>query len=120
MGKSGKVIAKWDTRATKIYIKMFVEEVNVGNRPHHFLNAKGYANIVRKFKERTGRTYTRDQMKNRWDSLKRMYIQLKTLNQRETGIGRDPHTRSISAPDEYMQLKTLNQNEVSRLFYFVV
>uniref|UniRef100_A0A804PH74 Myb/SANT-like domain-containing protein n=1 Tax=Zea mays TaxID=4577 RepID=A0A804PH74_MAIZE len=42
-----------------------------------------------------------DQMKNRWDSLKRMFTQWKTLNERATGLGRDPHTGSISAPDEW-------------------
>jgi hypothetical protein len=34
-------------------------------------------------------------MKNRWDSLKRMFTQWKTLNERATGLGRDPHTGSI-------------------------
>jgi hypothetical protein len=73
MDKSGKVIAKWDTRTTKIYIEICVEEVNARNRSQHFLNAEGYANLIRKFKERTGRMYTRDKMKNRWDTLKNVH-----------------------------------------------
>jgi hypothetical protein len=39
------------------------------------LNAEGYAKFIRKFNEQTGRTYTRDQMKNKRDTLKRMYTQ---------------------------------------------
>jgi hypothetical protein len=52
-------------------------------------------------------------MKNRWDSLKRMYTQWKTLNERATGLGRDPHTGSISAPDEWWA----KQNEVDFIFF---
>jgi hypothetical protein len=53
MDKSGKVITKWDTRGAKIYTEICVKDVNVRNRPHHFLNAEGYANLIREFKERT-------------------------------------------------------------------
>jgi hypothetical protein len=41
MEKSGKAIAKWDTRASKIYIEICVEEANARNRSQHFLNTKG-------------------------------------------------------------------------------
>jgi hypothetical protein len=42
-----------------------------------------------------------------------MYTQWKTLNERATGLGRDPHIGSISAPDEWWA----KQNEVSRLYF---
>jgi hypothetical protein len=38
---------------------------------------------------------------------------VETLNERATGLGRDPHTGSISAPDEWWA----KQNEVSRLSF---
>jgi Cys-tRNA synthase (O-phospho-L-seryl-tRNA:Cys-tRNA synthase) len=60
MEKCGKLIAKWDTRVAKIYNEICVEEVNASNMPQHYLNAEGYANMIRMFKERTGRTYTRE------------------------------------------------------------
>jgi Cys-tRNA synthase (O-phospho-L-seryl-tRNA:Cys-tRNA synthase) len=75
MDNSRKVIAKWGTRVAKIYTEICVEEVNARNRPQHILNAEGYAKFIRKFNEQTGRTYTRDQMKNKRDTLKRMYTQ---------------------------------------------
>jgi hypothetical protein len=40
-------------------------------------------------------------MKNRWDTLKRMYTQWKTLNERVKCLGRDPHIGSISAMDDW-------------------
>jgi hypothetical protein len=54
-------------------------------------------------------------MKNRWDTLNRMYTQWKTLNERATSLGRDPHTGCISVPDEWWA----KQNEVSSLVCFI-
>jgi hypothetical protein len=75
------------TRATKIYTEICVEEVNAHNGPQQFLNAEGYANLIRKFKKNNWTHIHKDQMKNRWGTLKRMYTRWTTLNERATGLG---------------------------------
>ncbi|PVH39027.1 hypothetical protein PAHAL_5G422700 [Panicum hallii] len=71
MDKSTKVQTKWDPFAIKMFNEICTEKVLAHNRPQWCLNSLGYANLIRKFQERTSRSYTQEQMKNTWNSLKK-------------------------------------------------
>lgn len=105
MPKNRKPNAQWDLSAARIFNEICVEQVLANNRPQGCLNNKGYANLVAKFNERTGRNYTRVQMKNRWDALKSDFTTWKTLLLSASGLGRDPRTGSIAASDEWWEEK---------------
>jgi hypothetical protein len=117
MPKTRKPNAQWDANAAKIFNEICVEQVLANNRPQGYLNNKGYANLISQFNERTGRNYTRVQMKNRWDALKADFTTWKTLLLSASGLGRDPKTGTIAASDDWWEEKI----DVSNLvFDFVV
>ena len=105
MDKAKPVKATWDPKAHAVFLDVCIEEVQARNRQpgQSFLNAIGYANLVRKFNERTSRNYERKQFKNRWEALKKDYNIWKSLNQHASGLGRDPITNSIAASDDWWE-----------------
>jgi len=91
----------WNAENTRIVCKLFAEQVEKGNRPSTYLNALGYAEVEKGFKDRTGLEISKGQLKNKWDKLKEDFRAWKKLQMRETGTGWDPVKRTFDMDDEW-------------------
>ena len=65
------------------------------------MNALGYAEVEKGFKDRTGIVATKSQIKNKWDKLKEDFKAWKKLMLRQTGTGWDPIKKTIAMDDEW-------------------
>ena len=83
---SKKQKATWDDYCVLTFIEIYLEDAANGNKSSTTLNKVGYVNLERKFMERTSHAYSRTQLKNQWDSLKKDWQNWKLLGQ-QTGLG---------------------------------
>ncbi|XP_019239273.1 PREDICTED: uncharacterized protein At2g29880-like [Nicotiana attenuata] len=97
--------AKWDEYAHIKFIELCEQEVRKGNRPNTYLSKDGWKNMVNEFNKKTGREYTRKQMKNHWDHMKAEWTLFKQLMRGETGLGWDPTRKTIIADDDWWEQK---------------
>ncbi|XP_028801891.1 uncharacterized protein LOC114757062 [Neltuma alba] len=96
--------ASWDIRTTKVFIDLCIEEVGKGGRKGTSLTKPAWTSLVDSFTAKTGRVYTRIQLKNKYDTLRKEW-QLWDRLLRETGLGWDAERNTVSAPDEWWEKK---------------
>lgn len=77
----------WDAHHITVFCDICKEEVEKGNRPKGCLNRRGYKHVEVKFFDRVGKRCTQIKFKNKWDMLKRQYIQFMVLKNHATGLG---------------------------------
>ncbi|WJX14817.1 hypothetical protein P8452_05026 [Trifolium repens] len=69
-----KIVAKWaEEHKTEILLKICIEEIEAGNRPTTHFTKEGWNNITDKFQKNSRFAYDRNQLKNRWDTLRREF-----------------------------------------------
>ncbi|KAI9081834.1 hypothetical protein K1719_036096 [Acacia pycnantha] len=96
---------RWNDSNTETFLKVCVEEIEAGNRPHTHFNKDGWANLVDKFNNITGKNYDKKQLKNRWDALKYEFSMWARLVENETGLGWDSVKNTIMARPEWWEAK---------------
>nr|XP_011468621.1 PREDICTED: F-box protein At5g07610-like [Fragaria vesca subsp. vesca] len=108
---TGKTKATWPDDIVAIFCDIARKEVAKGNRPGTHFDKKGWENVVKAFNDSTGRDYTKDQLKNKWDSLKNDWKLWSSLLHQETGIGWDPVKKTIDASVEWWKSKIKSNPE---------
>ena len=63
--------AVWDVSSTKIFIDLCIDQIYKKERLGSAFTREGWKHILSGFNEKTEKTYTKKQLKNRLDSLKR-------------------------------------------------
>lgn len=64
------------------------------------MSPTGYKNLITDFHLKTGKNYTKKQMKNRWDDLKAVYSAWIYYNDKAIGLGWDPIKLTITADED--------------------
>ena len=99
------VKATWESQTTSIFVQLCVEQVRAGNKPHTHFNKIRWDRILKGFNEKIGKNYTRLQLKNKWDNLKKEWLLWESFRKGETGLGWDYAKGTISAPDSWWELR---------------
>ena len=109
----------WNSENTRVLCMLFAEQVGKGNWPNTHLNALGYAEVEKGFKERTGIVATKVQIKNKWDKLKEDFKAWKKLMLRQTGTGWDPIKKTIAMDDEWWKkTRAISWFKIFAIFVF--
>ena len=91
--------AHWDASSTTIFCEICKDQKDAGNRPTAFLSPEGYKCLAREFGRRTGKNYSKIQLKNKWDSTKTLYQAWVYFKIKATGLGWDPVKQTITADE---------------------
>ncbi|CAA7404080.1 unnamed protein product [Spirodela intermedia] len=98
--KSDRVKAIWDDKKHAVFVRICLDQMRAGNKPHKTLNKLGYMNLEREFYKQTGFYYFKDQLKNHWDSTRRDW-QAWTALRNQAGVGWDDAKGTYSQTEDW-------------------
>ncbi|KAK4276269.1 hypothetical protein QN277_019236 [Acacia crassicarpa] len=96
--------ASWDKKNTKVLIDLCMMQVQKGRRKTTSLNEEGWEELVKNFMINTGKTYDKNQLKNKFHSLRGQW-QCWNMLLRETGVGWDYEKKTILADHDWWEKK---------------
>lgn len=90
--------AKWTNMFTEVFANLMVDQVQKGNRRRSSFNKEAWESMSEDFYTRTGMRWDKEQLRSRYSSLKKQYVTVKSLLDRND-FSFDETTGAITAPD---------------------
>ena len=97
--------AKWDNELIGVLINSCIEQIYAKQRLGVYFTTDGWKALVASFNQATGKSYEKKQLKNKFECLRKEWLTWDTLFSKETGLGRDPETKTVVAPAEWWARK---------------
>ncbi|KAL7600321.1 hypothetical protein Lser_V15G24829 [Lactuca serriola] len=98
----------WDPHAFKIFLEECITELKNRNRPGTYFKQPTCQNICNRLLERIGKELDRNQMKNKWDIMRKEFKYYDRLTRLETRISIDLMRNTISEDKEFAKCKDKN------------
>ncbi|XP_061966912.1 L10-interacting MYB domain-containing protein-like [Populus nigra] len=96
--------ASWSKAMLHTFCNICITAIERGMRPNTHFDKAGWKFVVQSFKDQTGLSLSKSQLKNKWDGIKKDWRVWKKLIT-ETGVGWSTELGTISATDEWWQSK---------------
>ena len=97
--------AKWDNDSIRIFINSCIEQIYARHRQGASFSTDGWKALIASFNQATGKSYDKKQLKNKFECLRKEWLTWDTLFSKETGLGRDPETKTVVALAEWWARK---------------
>ncbi|GAV81080.1 Myb_DNA-bind_3 domain-containing protein [Cephalotus follicularis] len=105
--------AMWEPHIVNIFCDICIKEIDNGGKPKSHFTKEAWKSLVETFGKETGRIYEYNQLKNKWDQLKKDYLLWRALLGTDTGLGWDSEKRTVDASDDWWKRRI-----VVRILYF--
>ncbi|CAI9295527.1 unnamed protein product [Lactuca saligna] len=104
----------WDPHTFKIFIEECMTKLKNGNRQGAYFKQPACQNTCKRLLERTCIDLDRNQMKNKWDIMRKELKYYDHLTRLETGISTNPMRNIISASKEWWDEKIKEDKEYAK------
>ncbi|XP_024467006.2 L10-interacting MYB domain-containing protein isoform X3 [Populus trichocarpa] len=99
------VKAVWSRRSTHIFFDICIQAVQMGLRPGTHFSKHGWRYVIGQFEKESGQSFTKKQLKNKWDGIKKDWKIWKSLLGQENELGWDPNKQTVAASDDWWDEK---------------